>query len=202
MKKHLVFLLIIALSGFFACQNADKQQTADSETNPDQIEQPEQDGQTGSEDLQQSDEPVKLENKQALNAKKVIPAESIQTGDEICGLTVKSIEFVSGGMFEIELEGEIDLQGHIYDNQHDYCMEFSIENPSTYVEIDGSEYVLLEYLILSNEESVKSGLSEDELNTYKEGLPVKYDVRVKNPTYNIYFSDKGRQRFGNATYVN
>ena len=201
MKKQLVFLLIFAMSGFFACQNADEKQTADSEPNIDQTEQSEQNQSIDSENLQQSDESVKLENKQALNTKKTIPAENIQAGDEICGMKVKSIEFVAGGLFEIQFEGEIDLQGHIYDNQHDSCMEFDTENPMTYVEIDRSEHALLKYLIISNEASVKSEMTENEMNTYNEGLPVAFNLRVKNPSYHIYFSDKGRQEVGKANFV-
>jgi len=149
MKRQIALLLIIALSGFVACQNVDEKQTAETKSNAAKTEQVEQADQTDEKAVvsETTDEPKILENKQALQTKKIIAAESVQTGDEICGLNVTSINFVPGGMFEVEFEGEMDLQGYIYDNQHDDCMEFSIENPTTYVKIDGSEYALLEYRI-------------------------------------------------------
>ncbi|MEA1874203.1 MAG: hypothetical protein U9N51_07230 [Bacteroidota bacterium] len=201
MKKQLVLLLIFALSGFFACQNADKKQIAGSEANSNQMKVAEQNETPYDEDLQQSNQTEDLANEKALNKKTVFLAESIKVGDEICGMTVKSIEFIAGGLFEIQFEGIIDLQGRIYDNQHDSCMEFETENPKCYVEIDRSEHALLKYLIISNEASVQSEMTENEINTYNEGLPVAFNSRVKNPSYNIYFSDKGRQRFGEVSFV-
>lgn len=194
MKKYMVVLLGIAFV-LVACQNNNK----DDQSETSQVEISEADEPEKPSDEEKS-VPLEAETHIASSDENV-KAGQISKGDELVGMTVKSVSYVPGEIFEIEFEGEIDLTGHIYHNSHEYKMEFSTDDPVVYVEIDGSEYGLLEYLYLSNAETVKSQFSDDQLQTFDDGLPVKFDIRVKNPTYNIYFSDKGRQKIGDAEFV-
>jgi len=199
MKKYMLILFGITFA-LMACQNNSKDdQSKVTEEKSSQVEISE----TNEPDNSTEDENPDLLETKTLSAAsyETVKAEQISIGDKLAGMTVKSIDFVPGEKFEIAFEGKVDLIGHIYFNPHEYRMEFSSDNPVAYVEIDGSEHGLLEYLYLSNEEMVKSLFSDNQLQTYDEGLPVKFEIKVKNPTYTIYFSDKGRQAYGHAKAI-
>lgn len=187
MKKQLVFLLIIALSGSYACQNADEKQTNESDVTTEQQVESQEEAEV------KMSEPEQIESKQT-----VFQAENIKVGDEICNMKVSSVNHQEGELFEIGFEGDITLQGTIYENPMEYTMEFTSESEMAKITLEGENYSLFKYLILSNEHLVTDSFSEEENSIYASGSPVERHITVKNPTYNIYFSDKGRQEYGYA----
>jgi hypothetical protein len=190
MKKQAVFLLLFALLGFFACQNADEKQTAEPETTTDQQVESQAEA-----DVQMT------EPEQSESEKTVFQAEDIEIGDEICNMKVSSVNYQEGELFEISFNGDVTLQGTVYENPMEYAMEFTNESEVAQIAIEGETYSLFKYLILSKEHLVTDSFSEEENTIYASGSPVARDITVKNPTYTISFAEKGRQRFGEAELV-
>lgn len=188
MKCKLI-ILGIGLSAFVACQNADQKADEAEATTDQQVENQEES------DVQIT-EPEQIESEV-----KVFQAADIQVGDEICNMVVSSVNYQDSELFEIAFEGDVTLHGTVYENPMEYVMEFTTEDAVAQIAIDGENYSLFKYLVLSNEHLIKDSFSEDENTIYASGSPVERHITVKNPTYTISFAEKGRQRFGNAEVV-
>lgn len=184
MKKIHVIIMAIAVIGTVSCQNAAENERNQSDT-----------------PTEQAEESVEIEITSIKTSGATYSIDDFEVGDKVCGLTLKSLNKPENEACEFLFEGEIEIEGVVYENPMDYVAEFDFEKDYLTVQMNGMDFQLFRCIEISNGQDLQNALNTEELKMYRSGSVVPLKITLKNPSYIIRDADKGRLSFGKAEFV-
>ncbi len=188
MRKLTVLAVLFLSVVLFSCNNA--QSTNDENIDSTKTDVVETDI-NEDENTIEEDKPVVLEEV-------TINIADIKNGDIVEGLKVTSIEYQTGYMYNIALEGKCSVTGKLQYNDFEETTEFLLDEtsfPKTSLNVEGDINELYKFLMFSNLEQLKSALS-----SYQSGQAVNVSIQIKNLSLETYL-DKGRLGMGYAEFI-
>ena len=139
-----------------------------------------------------------VEEKTSVLKEVTLNIADIKKGDIVEGLTVKSVKYQKGYMYNISLEGEFSVTGKLQYNDFEETTEFWLDEaslPKTSLNVEGNTNRLYEFLIISNLKQLKSALSKEQLSGSKS-----VSIQISNLSVETYI-DKGRLGMGSAKFI-